>query len=41
MAISVFSGGLFAQVNPRSQETARVRIIQGPEIEVTKEHLNI
>ena len=40
-AISVFSGSLFAQVNPRSQETARVRIIQGPEIEVAKEHLNI
>jgi hypothetical protein len=40
-AISVFSGSLFAQVSPGPQETARVRIIRGPEIEVAREHLTI
>src|SRR5229473_1492681 len=40
-AISGLSGSLFAQVNPGFQETARVRIIQGPGIELAKEHLTI
>jgi hypothetical protein len=39
--ISVLSGSLFAQVSPTLPEAARVRIIQGPEIELAKEHLTI
>jgi hypothetical protein len=40
-AISILSVSLSAQVSPRSQETTRMRIIQGPEIELAKEHLTI
>ena len=40
-AISILSVSLSAQVSPRSQETTPVRIIQGPEIELAKEHLTI
>jgi len=41
LAISVLSGGLSAQVSPTTPEAERVRIIQGPKIELTKEHLTI
>jgi hypothetical protein len=40
-AISVLSSSLSAQVSPTSPKAARVRIIQGPEIELAKEHLTI
>jgi Purple acid Phosphatase, N-terminal domain len=39
--ISVLSGGLSAQVSPTTPKAARVRIIQGPKIELAKEHLTI
>jgi Purple acid Phosphatase, N-terminal domain len=41
LAISVLSGGLLAQESPTTAKAARVRIIQGPEIELAKEHLTI
>ncbi|MGA8742822.1 MAG: fibronectin type III domain-containing protein [Terracidiphilus sp.] len=40
-AISVLSSSLSAQVSPTSPKAARVRIIQGPKIELAKEHLTI
>ena len=39
--ISVLSGSLSAQVSPTIPKAARVRIIQGPKIELAKEHLTI
>jgi hypothetical protein len=41
LAISVLSGSLSAQESPRTSKAAQVRIIQGPKIELTKEHLTI
>src|SRR5260370_8253325 len=35
------SNPLVAQVSPTTSKTARVRITQGPEIELAKEHLTI
>jgi Purple acid Phosphatase, N-terminal domain len=41
VAISVLSGGLSAQESPTTPKTVQVRIIQGPKIELAKEHLTI
>ena len=41
LAISVLSGSLFAQESPTTRKAAQVRIIQGPKIELAKEHLTI
>jgi hypothetical protein len=41
LVISVLSGNLFAQESPTTPNAARVRIIQGPKIELAKEHLTI
>jgi Purple acid Phosphatase, N-terminal domain len=41
LAISVLSGSLLAQESPTTPRAPRVRIIQGPEIELAKEHLTI
>ena len=41
LAISVLSGSLLAQESPTTAKAARVRIIEGPEIELAKEHLTI
>jgi hypothetical protein len=41
LAISVLSGSLFAQESPTTPKAAQVRIIQGPKIELAKEHLTI
>src|SRR6266404_1747466 len=41
LAISVLSGSLSAQESPTTPKAARVRIIQGPKIELAKEHLTI
>ncbi len=41
LVISVLSGSLLAQESPTTPKAARVRIIQGPEIELAKEHLTI
>ena len=38
LAIAVLSGSLFAQVSPTTPEAARVRIIEGPRIELANEH---
>jgi hypothetical protein len=35
------SNGMLAQVSPTTQKAARVRITQGPEIELAKEYLTI
>jgi hypothetical protein len=35
------SGPIPAQVSPTTQKSARVRIMQGPELELAKEHLTI
>ena len=35
------AAGVLAQESPTTAKTARVRIIQGPEIELAKEHLTI
>src|SRR5229473_3908167 len=40
-AISVLGGSLLAQESPTTPKAARVRIIQGPKIELVKEHLTI
>jgi hypothetical protein len=40
-AISVFGGSLFAQESPTIPKAARVRITQGPEVELAKQHLTI
>ena len=37
----LFSNPMSAQVSPTTPKTARVRITQGPEIELAKEHLTI
>jgi hypothetical protein len=39
--ISVLNGSLSAQVSPTIPNAARARIIQGPKIELAKEHLTI
>src|SRR6266567_4660097 len=41
LAISVLSASLLAQESPTTPKAARVRIIQGPEIELAKKHLTI
>jgi hypothetical protein len=41
LAISVLSGSLSAQESPTTPKAAQVRIIQGPKIELAKEHLTI
>src|SRR5713101_3017082 len=41
LAISVLSGSLVAQESPTTPKAARVRIIQGPKVELAKEHLTI
>src|SRR5216683_7976486 len=41
LAISVLSGSLSAQESPTTPKAAQVRIIQGPKIELTKQHLTI
>ncbi len=40
-AISVLGGSLLAQESPTTPKAARVRIIEGPKIELAKEHLTI
>ncbi len=41
LAISVLSGSLLAQESPTTPKAARVRIIQGPTIELAREQLTI
>ena len=41
LAISVLSGSLLAQESPTTSKAVRVRIIQGPAVELAKEHLTI
>ena len=41
LTISVLSGGLSTQVSPATPQAAQLRIIEGPKIESTKEHLTI
>ena len=41
LAISVLSGSLLAQESPMTPKAARVRIIQGPTIELAREQLTI
>src|SRR5260370_7658570 len=41
LAITVLSSSLLAQESPSTRKAARVRISQGPEIELEKEHLTI
>jgi hypothetical protein len=41
LSIMVLSGSLLAQVSPSTPKVARVRISQGPEIELSREHLTI
>src|SRR5580700_4130636 len=41
LATSVLNGSLFAQVSQTTPQADRVRIIQGPKIELAKEHLTI
>src|SRR3981189_2089397 len=41
LAISVLGGSLSAQESPTTPKAAQVRIIQGPNIELAKEHLTI
>jgi hypothetical protein len=41
LAISVLGGSLSAQQSPTTPKAAQVRIIQGPKIELAKEHLTI
>ncbi len=41
LAITVLSGSLLAQESPTTPKAARVRISQGPEIELAKGHLTI
>jgi len=41
LAISVLSGSLLAQESPTTPKAARVRIIQGPKIELAREYLTI
>src|ERR1700751_3930155 len=39
LAIAILSGSLFAQVSPMAPEAAQVPLIEGPKIELAKEHL--
>ena len=41
LAVSTFCGVLFAQESPTTPKAARVRIIQGPKVELAREHLTI
>jgi hypothetical protein len=41
LAISVLGGSLSAQESPTTPKAAQVQIIQGPKIELAKEHLTI
>src|SRR5882672_9235363 len=41
LAIAAAAGSLLAQVSPTTPRAGRVRITQGPEIELAKEHLTI
>ena len=41
LAISVLSGSLSAQESPTTPKAAQVRIIQGPKIELAKEHFTV
>jgi hypothetical protein len=41
LSLMVLSGSLLAQVSPSTPKAARVRISQGPEIELSREHLTI
>jgi len=41
LAISVLSGSPLAQESPTTSKAERVRIIQGPAVELAKEHLTI
>ena len=41
LAITVLSGCLLAQESPTNPKAPRVRITQGPEIELAKQHLTI
>jgi hypothetical protein len=41
LAIPVLSGSLSAQQSPTTPKAAQVRIIQGPKIELAKEHLTV
>jgi hypothetical protein len=41
LAISVLSSNLCAQVSPTTPEAPRMRIIEGPKIELAKENLTI
>jgi len=41
LAITVLSGCLLAQESPTTPKAVRVRIAQGPEIELAKQHLTI
>src|SRR5260370_8487070 len=41
VAISLLSGSLLAQESPTTPRAARVRIIQGPKVELATEHLTI
>ena len=41
LAISVLSSSLSAQESPTTPKAAQVRILQGPKIELAKEHLTI
>ena len=41
LVISVLTGGLSAQESPTTAKAAQVRIILGPKIELSKEHLTI
>jgi hypothetical protein len=41
LVILVLSGGVSAQESPTTAKAAQVRILQGPEIELAKEHLTI
>jgi hypothetical protein len=41
LIVVVFIGNLLAQVSPTTPKAARVRITQGPELEMAKEYLTI
>ena len=41
VAMSVLGGSLLAQESPTTPKAARVRVIEGPKVELAKEHLTI
>jgi phosphodiesterase/alkaline phosphatase D-like protein len=41
LAIAVLSGNLLAQESPTTPKAKRVQIIQGPKVELVREHLTI